>query len=138
MPLPSSGAEPEAWLSLDLISGLGPESIRQLLGEFGAPAAVFQQPTAMLSRIVGAKKAALIAAGPSAERLATAMKWLEEDNNHLLTLADEDYPRRLLETPDPPVILYLKGRRDLLGQGRRIGFRGSRQPQRHSKRSAEC
>jgi DNA processing protein len=122
MPLPSSGAEPEAWLSLDLISGLGPESIRQLLGEFGAPAAVFQQPTAMLSRIVGAKKAALIAAGPSAERLATAMKWLEEDNNHLLTLADEDYPRRLLETPDPPVILYLKGRRDLLDKVDVSGF----------------
>jgi DNA processing protein len=122
MPLPPSGAEPEAWLSLDLISGLGPESIRQLLGEFGTPAAIFRQPVAALSSVLGVKKAALVAAGPPAERLAAAMKWLEEENNHLLTLADEDYPRRLLETPDPPVILYLKGRRELLSRADAAGF----------------
>ena len=30
------------------------------------------------------------------------------------TLADPDYPRQLLEIPDPPVLLYVKGRTDLL------------------------
>ena len=35
MPIPASGDEPEAWISLDLIAGLGAESIRRLLQRFG-------------------------------------------------------------------------------------------------------
>lgn len=114
MPIPASGDEPEAWISLDLIAGLGAESIRRLLQRFGSPAAVFAQSAAQLSDCVGLKLAHAIADGPPAEKLAAAIQWLGDDNNHLLTLADPDYPVRLLETADPPVILYLKGRRELL------------------------
>jgi len=114
MPIPASGAEPEAWLSLDLIEGLGPESVRRLLREFGSPAAVLTQSSGRLCEFVTQKLARAILAGPPPERLALAMQWLGEDHNHLLTLADDDYPARLLETADPPVILYMKGRRELL------------------------
>lgn len=114
MPIPASGDEPEAWISLDLIAGLGAESIRRLLQRFGSPAAIFAQSTNELSELVGAKVARSIADGPPEEKLAAAMQWLGEDSNHLLSLADSDYPVRLLEIADPPAILYLKGRRELL------------------------
>lgn len=122
MPLPSSGSEPEAWVSLDLIAGLGAGHTRQLLREFGSPAAILGQPLARLAERLGAKIAAAVVDGPPAERLAHAMQWLEAPNNHLLTLADDDYPRRLLETPDPPVVLYMKGRRELLAGANDAGL----------------
>ncbi|MCY7389162.1 MAG: DNA-processing protein DprA [Burkholderiales bacterium] len=116
MPIPLPGAEPEAWLALDLIHGLGGEGIRKLLARFGAPSAIFGQSVTSLNELVSPTVARAIAAGPSAEKLEASLVWLKSDSNHLLTLADEDYPARLLEIADPPPILYLKGRRDLLAK----------------------
>jgi len=122
MPIPASGSEPEAWLSLHLIAGLGAESTRRLLQQFGSPATVLSQAPAQLAQWVGPKVANAISEGAAAEKLASAMRWLEDDGNHLLTLADDDYPARLLETADPPVILYMKGRRELLAAADAMGI----------------
>lgn len=114
MPLPASGTEPEAWVGLHLISGLGAESTRRLLRQFGSPGTILAQSPASLAQWVTPKVAQAISEGAPAEKLAAALRWLEDSGNHLLTLADDDYPRRLLEISDPPTILYLKGRRELL------------------------
>ena len=76
MPLPAPGAEPGAWLSLHLIAGLGAESIRRLLRQFGSPQAVLSQPPALLAQFVAPKVATAIADGASEEKLAAAMRWL--------------------------------------------------------------
>lgn len=114
MPVPVSGAEPQAWLVLDLIPGLGGEGIRKLLARFGAPSTALAQTVSSLGQVVTQTVARAIALGPPQEQLEASLKWLEGESNHLLTLADEDYPRQLLEIADPPPILYLKGRRELL------------------------
>jgi DNA processing protein len=114
VPFPDAGAEPDAWLALDLIPGLGGEGLRQLLGQYGSPAAVLAQSASVLARTVSAKVADAIATGPDAEKLDAAKKWLVGESNHLLTLADADYPASLLEISDPPPVLYLKGNRALL------------------------
>jgi DNA processing protein len=124
MPLPSSGAEPEAWLSLDLIPGLAGERVRALLGKFGAPSAVLAQNVSSIIAALNSaglgrnsqKIAEAIVAGPEAEKLNAALAWLVSESNHLLTLADGDYPAALLEIADPPPLLYLKGDRGLLGR----------------------
>ena len=116
MPVPLHGAEPHAWLGLDLIPGLGGEKLRSLLIQFGSPAAILASPASQLSPYVGPKVADAIARGPDATKLSAALTWLGNENNHLLTLADEDYPAALLEISDPPPILYMKGQRALLRQ----------------------
>ena len=116
MPIPASGAEPKAWLTLDLVPGLGGEGIRKLLARFGAPSEILRQSATVLGEFVSPAVARGIATQTSPEKLEACLKWLETDSNHLLTLADDDYPRQLLEIADPPPLLYLKGRRDLLGQ----------------------
>ena len=116
MPIPASGAEPQAWIALELIPGLGGEGTRKLLARFSSPSAILAQSFSSLSQIVTAAAARAIVAGAPAERLEASLKWLEQESNHLLTLADEDYPPQLLEIADPPPILYLKGRRELLGK----------------------
>ncbi len=116
MPIPASGAEPKAWLALDLVPGLGGEGIRKLLARFGAPSEILRQSATALGEFVSPAVARGIAAQTSHEKLEASLRWLEADSNHLLTLADDDYPRRLLEIADPPPLLYLKGRRELLAQ----------------------
>lgn len=116
MPIPASGCEPQAWLALDLTPGLGGEGMRKLLTRFGAPSAVLAQSITSLSQFVPPAVARAIALGPSADKIDTCLKWLESESNHLLTLSDADYPPQLLEIADPPPVLYLKGRRELLGR----------------------
>lgn len=137
MPLPPTGLDPASWLSLDLIPNVGAESIRKLLRAFGSPEHVLQQNRTELSRVVGAKMAAAIEAGADTERLALSMKWLAQDNNHIVTLADEDYPPALFEIADPPPLLYLKGQRQLLGKAG-IAVVGSRNATPGGKQNAEA
>lgn len=116
MPVPSVGGEPEAWLGLDLIAGLGSGGIRVLLNHYGSPAQILQCSFAQLSPLVGDKAARAIGKGPDQSKLKAALTWLEGADNHLLTLADCDSPAPLLEIADPPPILYLKGRREMLNR----------------------
>ena len=104
----------ESWLSLGLISGLGDESERRLLVAFGSPADILSANVVALQRVVSKQAAHSIALGVDKNKLAAALKWLEHPGNSVITLADPDYPSLLLNIPDPPPLLYLKGRRELL------------------------
>jgi DNA processing protein len=111
-----SDAELEAWLALGLIPRLGPVAFRKLLSGFGTPEAALGASTASLANIVGPELAKTIAQGPDAQQLAASLAWAGNEHNRVLTLADEDYPASLLEIPDPPPLLFLKGRSALLQQ----------------------
>ncbi len=104
----------KAWLALSLTRGLGGESACRLLKEFGSPEAVFAASGGSLKTIVKAEVAAEIGKGIPDDLLAPALAWLEDGNNRIVTLADSDYPQALLNIPDPPLLLYVKGRLDLL------------------------
>ena len=106
----------KAWLALSLTRGLGGESARRLLKEFGSPDAVFAASISSLKSAVKADIAAEISKGIADDTIAPALVWLEDSNNHIVTLADSDYPQALLNIPDPPLLLYVKGRLDLLNR----------------------
>ncbi len=106
--------EAECWLRLTLISGLGNAAMRQLLAKHGSPAQIIEARFGELKQTVGAELAAQIADGGNAEHAQRALAWLEDPANHLVTLADADYPQMLLQTADPPTLFYVKGRLDLL------------------------
>ena len=106
----------EAWLALSLTRGLGGEGARQLLKEFGSPEAVIAASTSSLKSVVKPEVAAEIGKGYANEAIAPTLAWLEDSNNHIVTLADSDYPQALLNITDPPLLLYVKGRLDLLNQ----------------------
>ncbi|ARO87018.1 DNA processing protein DprA [Nitrosospira lacus] len=104
----------ESWLALGLIDGLGDESIRRLLVAFGSPAGIFSAKAAALAGLVKKKVADSIVQGVAREKIAVTLKWLEDPVNSVMTLADPDYPLMLLNIADPPPLLYLKGKRELL------------------------
>lgn len=84
-----------------------------------------------------ASTAATIRSGVPREAVDPALTWLEQPGHRLLTLADAGYPPLLLQTADPPVLLYVSGRIDLLRQPA-LAMVGSRSPTPRGAADAEA
>ena len=123
-----TGASDRAfWVALAGIPGLGSIAFRRLVRAFGEPRSIFSAGHGALCQVVPAPLARAIAAGPSAEVIEATDLWLADPANQILTWADEGYPRLLLEISDPPPLLYLKGRQELLNRPA-LAIVGSRNP----------
>lgn len=105
-----------SWLQLTLTPGLGAAAIRGLLARFGLPDNVLAAPRAQLERVGGPAAAALSRPEETAAAVENALRWAETPGHAVVTLADADYPRLLLEIADPPPLLYAIGRLELLGR----------------------
>ncbi|MBX3605106.1 MAG: DNA-processing protein DprA [Piscinibacter sp.] len=128
-----------AWLRLACTPGVGRESARRLLAAFGAPEAVLRASSA-------ARRDVVMAAGP-AKALATAPEgfdallertwsWLHRQASRaIVALDDPAYPGALLQTADPPLLLHVAGRRELLSAPA-LAIVGSRNPTPHGRTQA--
>ncbi len=125
------------WLRLTLTPGVGDVAARKLLAAFGPPAAVFSQSVAALQQVVGSARAEALQAPPAgfAAQLDDTLEWLggtDPDGVQRAVVAwgDPAYPETLLETADPPPLLYLMGGPgfDLTQLARSIAIVGSRNP----------
>lgn len=124
-----------AWLRLCLTPGVGNATARQLLAAFGLPEAIFDQSHTALAGVVSPKLASALKAEPEGwrELCDTTRRWLDTPlhngaERHILTLGDPDYPAELLQTEDPPLMLYLLGQRSALRVPHRVAMVGSRNP----------
>ncbi|MET0312289.1 MAG: DNA-processing protein DprA [Burkholderiaceae bacterium] len=126
--------EVAAWLRLGLTPGVGNETARRLLAAFGLPHEVFAQPAQALAGVAGGAQLPALSREPEgfAIQLAKTLRWLDEapagQPRRLLTLGDPLYPESLLETADPPLMLYLQGPGELSGTRPRLAVVGSRNP----------
>lgn len=113
---PESASRDDAreWLRLTLVPGLGGEAVRRLLSAFGTPREVLDASRASVAPIVGSALAEALARGSRPEEVEAALEWLESPSRHLVALGDPAYPRSLLDTHDPPSVLYVVGRTELL------------------------
>lgn len=50
----------------------------------------------------------------STEKIANTINWANEDKNHLLFINDDNYPARLKQLSDAPILIYAKGNLELL------------------------
>ncbi|CAB3659220.1 DNA-processing protein DprA [Paraburkholderia rhynchosiae] len=115
--LPTTDIELAAWLRLSLAPGLKPAALRHLLTGFGLPEAILQQEHETLAAVVGdaAARAVLAPTGPEFDaQLDAVIAWRALPGNQVVTLDDPAYPPALLTMPDPPPLLYIKGRLGLL------------------------
>jgi DNA processing protein len=124
------------WVALSRIPGVGGETFRRLLSSFGTPDRIFSASASSLAAVVDRRIAAAIAANTRDDVITQTAVWLADGNNHLVTLADDTYPKALLEVPDPPPLLYVKGRLDLLDQPS-MAIVGSRNATAQGKKDAE-
>ena len=126
-----------SWLQLSLTPGLGPATLRKLLQQFGLPQAVLARKRSELSALAPAGALAALDSEAVATAVARAVAWAAEPGHAVITLADESYPRLLLEIADPPPLLYARGRAELL-QRSALAIVGSRNATQQGAANAEA
>ena len=107
------------WLRLTLQPGLNRAAARHLLAEFGLPQHILNASATALARHVPADVArSLLEPAPQDMQatLDTALHMLAQPDHHLITLADANYPASLLDSADPPILLFVRGDPQLLHQ----------------------
>jgi DNA processing protein len=102
-----------AWLRLALAPGIGNGLARRLLAAFGLPEQLWQQPAEALEQVAKRPAAGLRALPPGFDaQFEATWQWLQSGEiapRRILTPADADYPPGLLQTEDPPLLLYVLG-----------------------------
>ncbi|MFN0186306.1 MAG: DNA-processing protein DprA [Aquabacterium sp.] len=119
-----------AWLRLLLLPRVSRADARRLLGAYGSAAAVFEGSPATWRALLGRDATAAVAAEPPAWRdlVEQTRRWQQAGaDRRVVTLADQGYPQALLNTADPPLLLYAQGRVELLNRPA-LAIVGSRSP----------
>jgi DNA processing protein len=124
------------WVGLTQIQGLGNAGICQLLAKFGSPENIFGANTKQLREVVDADIAQKITDGINLEAIIPTLDWLKKDNAYLISLADSNYPKQLLEISNPPAILYAIGNVQWLNHPA-IAMVGSRSATPQGEKNAE-
>ena len=102
-------------ISLTLVPGVGNVLAKKLLSHCGSAEAVFSEKKKLLLKIpgIGQTIADAIANHEVRERVNDEMAFIERYNIQPLFYLNADYPQRLKECHDAPIILYYKGNVDL-------------------------
>jgi DNA processing protein len=111
-----------------LTPGLSRAAARRALASFGSADAVLRAPRSVLASVLDAPRAALLASEPAAfaAQWQATRAWLAAPGRHAITLADAAYPPQLLQTADPPLVLFCEGDPALLAHPRMLAIVGSR------------
>lgn len=129
--------EKSLWIALSSVHGVGSQTFCQLLKSFGSPGNVLNASLHELSQVVSKTIAQEIKKEVQQGLLVDSLEWLSQPNNHLVTLADAEYPQALLEIADPPPFLYAKGNLELLNRPS-IAIVGSRNASVQGEKNAEA
>lgn len=99
------------WIGLTRVNGLGPKRFQLLLKKFGDPETVWKAGENSLAEVLGAHSPVLknLLECRDSLDLTKEITMLERNEVRVLTLADPEYPVRLLNIHDPPPVLYLRG-----------------------------
>jgi DNA processing protein len=133
-----AGREEELhWLALKLIPGLGTRIAGKLIAKFKSPIAVFRASRTELEAAgLSGAVAQSIASGCTFDDAATQQQRLLDTNTVTVAITDPRYPALLREIYDPPVLLFARGRVELL-QSTAIGIVGTRRPTAYGLAVAE-
>jgi DNA processing protein len=125
-------------IQLAMVPGVGPHTSRALLERFGSAAGVLSAPRSELAATpgVGDKLAGKIVKARQSGDAHAELALCRRYGAAILACDDADYPASLQNIPDPPALLYMKGRlepRDQLA----IAIVGSRRATPYGLRIAE-
>jgi DNA processing protein len=116
------------WLALRMLPGLGTLTALRLLEKLNSHQAIFRSSVSELEAIgVSPAQARNISSGCSFEDAVEQQRKLLAAGVTLISIQDARYPARLRQIFDPPVILFSRGRTELLGS-HSIGVVGTRRP----------
>ena len=116
------------WLALRMTPGLGTRRAGQLIDIFRSPRAVLRASRSELEAAgLGAAVAQSLASGCAFEDAASQQEKLAEAGGTLVPVTDSRYPPLLRDIYDPPPLLFVRGRIELL-ETLMIAVVGTRRP----------
>src|SRR6516162_1990834 len=125
------------WLALSLTPGIGAGRGRRLVESFGGIDRLFTAPlTALEAAGLPAAAAQSISLGKSLELAAAEIDSVREMGANVVVPGDAEYPRRLLEIYDPPLVLYLRGNAEAIDKPG-VAIVGTRHPTPYGTGMAE-
>ena len=129
MPTPTIGREEELhWLALTLVPGLGTRNAGKVIARFRTPQAIFRaSPSELESAGISGGLARSIVSGCTFEDAVAQQEKMMAAGAVAVTINDPRYPPLLREVFDPPILLFARGRVELL-QGTMFGVVGTRRP----------
>lgn len=115
-------------IGLTLIKGIGPVLARNLVSYLGSAEAVFKETQANLAKIpeIGPVLSKQIVDQQVLKRAEKEVSFIQKNSIRTCFYTDKDYPYRLKECPDAPVMLYCKGNAEL-NTNRFISIVGTRE-----------
>lgn len=101
-------------IALSLIPKIGPVKAKTLISHVGSAEQVFKENKNSLSRVEGVGSFFLKDFNPKALllRAERELEFMEKNNVNCLFYQSEDYPSKLREAIDSPIVLYTKGNID--------------------------
>ncbi len=132
----SQGDTKAYWLALLRTPGLGSRGIHQLLEQTPNISSLFEAGAPILESLTLKPKIREQLRQPNWALVEQDLAWLEQPDNHLITLQDPEYPTLLRETADPPAALFVHGDPMLLASPQ-IAIVGSRNPTTSGKSTAK-
>lgn len=125
-------------VALTSIPQVGHVQARILIDHFGNAAPVFNASVARLKNIegIGEVRACKIRSFTAFEEAEREIRFIEENGITPLFITDQQYPKRLLNCYDAPLMLYYKGNADL-NVSRIIAIVGSRHHSAYGKYATE-
>ena len=125
------------WVGLSLASGLGPAGYWHLVNHFGSPGKVLKASSSARARCPGVRPVQIEALGDPAGLIGAAeaeLSRLQDTGCKALSYPEADYPELLRQTANPPPVLYLRGRSNLLNTPA-IAIVGSRAATSYGRRT---
>lgn len=124
------------WLAAARIPGLGPVTIRHWFHLFNNIKTLFSASKSELEYAGLSEKQINILQYPDWQAVERDIQWCQKNNCHIISLAENGYPKLLQETVDPPLVLFVRGEIELLTKPQ-LAIVGSRNPTITGKELAE-
>ncbi|MDR1676702.1 MAG: DNA-processing protein DprA, partial [Tannerella sp.] len=107
-------------IALSLLKGVGNILSRHLLQYFGEAEAVFSEKKHLLEKVPGiggyTVDRMLQTRAEALLRAEQEVRFIEKNKIRLYSIMEDDYPVRLRDCPDAPIVFYFKGNADLNAQ----------------------
>jgi DNA processing protein len=126
------------WVSLSLVPGLGVSGYWRLVDHFGGPDRVLSASPKELLQVPGVRANQIAGLGQAEclyRRGEQELVQLARSGGKAIIHGDEAYPKLLRQTSDPPPVLYVHGRTELLN-GCCLAIVGSRAATAYGRRVA--
>lgn len=125
-------------IGLTLIPGIGDVLAKNLVSYCGSPEAVFREKRSKLLKIpgIGQVLSNMVSNADVLRHAEAELEFIRKYNITPLFYTDKDYPKRLKNCSDSPVVLYYKGNADL-NTAKILSVVGTRKISRYGKKLCE-